>query len=115
MEVRKEGFGGEKIKRYERFLPLAHGDGGPLGPGTAEEECMVLLEEVVVVPTRKETGGRSPRQGWRNGECRRIGSQKLDAASLGVTPAMKWMAASTLTAKSRKAGRFATSSEMRAR
>ena len=54
LEVRKEGFGGEKIKRYEGFLLLAHGDGGLLGPGTAEEECMVLLKEVVVVPTRKE-------------------------------------------------------------
>ena len=44
-----------------------------------------------------------------------MGSQKLDAASLGVTPAMKWMAASTLAAKSKKAGRFASSSETRAR
>ena len=33
LEVRKEGFGGKKIKCYEGFLPLVHGDGGPLVPG----------------------------------------------------------------------------------
>ena len=63
MEERKEGFGGEKIKRYEGFLPLAHGDGGPLVPGTAEEGWMVLLKEVVVVPTRKATGGHPGKAG----------------------------------------------------
>ena len=30
LEERKKGFGGERIKRHEGFLPLAYGDGGPL-------------------------------------------------------------------------------------
>ena len=84
---------------------------------------MVLLEEVVAVLTRNETGGlpgmageagnAEAGEGEIKGSDRRVGSQKLD--SLCVTSAMELMAASTLASKSRKAGRLTSSSETPAR
>ncbi len=56
MEFRKEGAGGGKIERHNRFLALTHCDGRPLVLGAAEEGRMVLLEEVVAVFPRKEAG-----------------------------------------------------------
>ena len=84
---------------------------------------MMLLEEVVAVFPRKEAGcfSRKAREAGNaeaeegKRERRMVGSQKLEAISLGVTPATERMAASIVESKARKAGRLASSSETRAR
>ena len=77
---------------------------------------MVLLEEVVAMFSKEEPAKRGvPRPKRDSGSDRIVGSQKLDTAFLGVTPAMERMEASILESKSRKAGRLAASSETRAR
>ncbi len=81
---------------------------------------MVLLDKVVGVFSREEAGGfpRETSEAW-NTEAeegkRKQPNSGMDAASLGVTPAMKRMAASILESKSRKAGKLVASSETRAR
>ena len=84
---------------------------------------MVLLEEVVAVFPRKEAAVSParpakrgmPRPKRERGSDRMVGSQKLEAISLGVTPATEKMAASIVESKARKAGRLVSSSETRAR
>ncbi len=45
-----------------------------------------------------------------------VGSQKLAVASLGMTPAIEWMAAASIVdLKARKAERLASSTDTRAR
>ena len=88
MEFWKEGAGGGEIERHIKFLALAHCDGRPLVPGAAEEGRMVLLEEVVAVFPRKEAGcfsrkAREARPKRERGSDRMVGSQKLEAISLG--------------------------------
>jgi len=52
-----------ELHLHRRFLALAHGDGGPIVPGAAEEGGMVLLEELVAVVPREETGGLASKTG----------------------------------------------------
>ena len=52
---------------------------------------------------------RMPRPKRERGSDRMVGSQKLEAISLGVTPATKRMAASIMESKARKTGRLASS------
>ena len=52
-----------------------------------------------------------PRPKRERGSDRKVGSQKLEAISLGVTPATERMAASIVESKARKAGELASSSE----
>jgi hypothetical protein len=68
MEFWKEGAGGGEIERHIKFLALAHCDGRPLVPGAAEVGRMVLLEEVVAVFPREETGC-FPRKARGNAEA----------------------------------------------
>ena len=69
-----------------------------------------------VSPARLAKRG-TPRPKRGRGSDRRLGIQKLKAASLGVIPAMvEWMTASILASKARKKeGRLASSSETQAR
>ena len=76
---------------------------------------MVLLEEVVAVFPKKEAARPAKREmpipKRERGSDRMVGSQKLEAISLGVTPATERMAASIVESKARKAGELASSSE----
>ena len=104
MEFRKEGASGGEIELHNRFLALAHCDGRPpLVPGAAEGATQRSRTCV------SKKGGRlfllqggMPRPKRERGSDRKVGSQKLEAISLGVTPATERMAASIVESKARK-------------
>ena len=66
MEYWIEGAGGGKVELHTGFPELTHCNNRPLVSDAAEEERMMLLEEVVAMFPREEAGGfpRETSESW---------------------------------------------------